>query len=50
MTIILFHLQHRLACDDILHHLPALSEILASCVNGGALGELYAAFRAAKRR
>lgn len=22
--------------DDILHHLPALSEILASCVNGGA--------------
>lgn len=25
-----------LSRDDILHHLPALSEILASCVNGGA--------------
>lgn len=36
-----------LSRDDILHHLPALSEILASCVNGGSLGELYAAFRAA---
>lgn len=25
-----------LSRDDILHHLPALSDILASCVNGGA--------------
>ncbi len=25
-----------LSRDDILHHLPALSELLASCVNGGA--------------
>ena len=25
-----------LSRDDILHHLPALSEITASCVNGGA--------------
>jgi GNAT superfamily N-acetyltransferase len=26
----------RTSRDDILHHLPALSDILASCVNGGA--------------
>ncbi|MFO5978683.1 GNAT family N-acetyltransferase, partial [Klebsiella pneumoniae] len=25
-----------LSRDDILHHLPALSEILASCETGGA--------------
>ena len=25
-----------LSRDEILHHLPALSDILASCVNGGA--------------
>ncbi len=33
MTTSLFTTPSR---DDILHHLPALSEIPASCVNGGA--------------
>ncbi len=36
-----------LSRDDILHHLPALSEILASCVNGGASVSFMRAFRAA---
>ncbi len=36
-----------LSRDDILHHLPALSEILGKLRQRRRLGELYAAFRAA---